>query len=410
MQIFKRTFLLSLSVFLLSSDWCRTAVDATETTGTSPTTAPAIRTGVPYATQDKPQSKLWYDHGYWWAWLPTPTGSSVWQRTGAGWKELKSCKESLHGLPGQADVLCHDGLVDAVLVGRQQLATARMEFDDRSQQYHISRTPILWNLQSDEQAIASKKSPGTETATIAMDGAGQLWIAWDRDHQMWVRAASDRSGIQWSDPIVVGGPAATDDLCLLVALPGQVALLWSDQKNDTVWFRAHRDGDPANIWQTAIAVAKQNNTADDHLNAAAADDGTLFIASKNSVDKIGEPQQVLRIRRPNGDWENIPYAVLQKQVQPTRPIVLIGGHPQTLYLLQTVRSPRTANHFSKISMFISPVSNPQAGLESMRDLLTNDQILNDVTSCKQTLPDDAPRIVLASDNHGNVYEAELPRP
>ena len=63
---------------------------------------PIFQTGVQNPTQDKPQSKLWFDHDRYWAWLPIPGGSTVLERTADGWRELTHLRKYQADLPGQA--------------------------------------------------------------------------------------------------------------------------------------------------------------------------------------------------------------------------------------------------------------------------------------------------------------------
>jgi len=362
-----------------------------------------IQTGVPHATRDKPQSKLWFARNHWWAWLPTKGGSAIWKRTESGWKIVESLIPDLKGLPGQADVLSEDDHVSAVLAGLNQLAVVTLQYNLQEESYQLVMPPSVWNFPPVEKVLRA-----TESATIARDSQGKLWIAWDREGQMWVRASLDSRATQWTEPMPMGAPAADDDLCTVVALPGKIGVLWSDQKTETVWFCAHRDSDPPETWQAIEVVEQGGRTADDHLNAKVSSDGTLYVATKNSVDTVHQPQQVLRIRRPDGKWENHPYAMLAPSLGPSRPIVLLGGTPEELFLIHTVYVARKLHQSSFLVWGKSETAHPDIS-EDFETLLSTQNDINNVTGCKQILPPDAPWIVLASDSAGNVYEAGLPR-
>jgi hypothetical protein len=85
-------------------------------------TKPVFKVDVASPTKDKPQSKLWFAHGSWWAWLPVRGGSGIWRRTASGWQRQTSLDEALRGFPGQADVLAESDEVTAVLVEEARLA------------------------------------------------------------------------------------------------------------------------------------------------------------------------------------------------------------------------------------------------------------------------------------------------
>lgn len=388
--------------------WCGlfacsfTGVAAEEQFWEEPVGKPVIQTGVPNATQDKPQSKLWYAHGHWWAWLPTKDGSAIWQRGKSGWKAIESLTPAFKDLPGQADVLTDGDNVYAVLVGPNRLVIVTLQYDQQAANYKLSMPPLIWNQpQSDQPAQV------IETATIARDGQGTLWVAWDHGGQMWVRASLDQQGAQWTPPIPMGEPATNDDLCAIVTLPGHVGILWSDQKNDAVWFCSHRDGEPPETWQEIEVVEQGGRTADDHLNAKVSSDGTLYVATKNSVDQVDQPQQVLRIRRPNGTWENHPYAPLAPSLGPSRPIVLLSETPDELCLIHAMYPAKAVQQPSFIVWRKFETSRLDL-TEDFEKLLAAKSSLNNVTGCKQALPSDAPWIILASASNGNVYEAVLP--
>jgi len=129
------------------------------------------------------------------------------------------------------------------------------------------------------------------------------------------------------------------------------------------------------------------------------------VATKNSVDLIGRPQLVLRVRDPQGTWKNYPYAVRTAQFQPSRPIVLLGGEPPRLLLfhsLYRMDGPKPAQR-----VIARQTANPSrldlsAIAQTLIDAGTH---INDVTGPKARLPLGQRWIVLASDKAGNVYEA-----
>jgi hypothetical protein len=220
-----------------------------------------------------------------------------------------------------------------------------------------------------------------------------------------VRSSLD--GGNWTGPIeVTATPASTDDICAIVALPGETAVLWSDQDHDAVYFRRHRNSSPPDAWGEIEVVAQGGKTADDHIHIAELDNGALFVATKNSVDRIGEPQQVLRVRNAQGKWSNYPYATLTKIEAPTRPIAQLTYDGSRLFLLHTVA---LAGHRPARSMIVGLTTRPDrismAG--PALPLIEADAAVNNVTGSKARLPKEQPWIVLASDTEGRVYEALL---
>lgn len=352
---------------------------------------PVIRVAQPNPTQDKPQSKLWFARGSWWAWLPDRGGSGIWRRTAAGWQRDTELDGTLRGLPGQADVWANGDTVRAVLVESRRLAVLGLGFDARLGRYRPTGNAVIFDA-----------GPGLETATIARDGQGRWWIAYAQGRQMWVRASQDREGKVWTQPIQVSQePASDDDICAISALPGGVAVLWSNQSTETVYFRRHDDRAKPEVWADPEVVDRGNRTADDHLNTAVARDGTLYLATKNSVDQIGHTQLVLHVRNPQGRWKSHPYAPRTSLAEPSRPIVLLGGDQERYFLLHTMYDRRPGQPPQ------SWIARQPALDKDAQPLISAGARINNVTGCKATLPAEAPWIVLASDPEGNVYEARI---
>ena len=86
-----------------------------------PSTRPVFQVDYNYPTADKPQTKLWFMDGFWWALLPRSSGPSLWQRTDDGWKEYPDVRAALSGVPGRADIWSDDNKVTAVGVGERSL-------------------------------------------------------------------------------------------------------------------------------------------------------------------------------------------------------------------------------------------------------------------------------------------------
>lgn len=350
---------------------------------------PVLQTGVPFPTKDKPQSKLWCAHESWWAWLPVKDGSGVWRRTQAGWQREGHLDQALRGLPGQADVWADADGVRAVLVGSEGLAVVALKWE--AGQYMPNGTPIRW---------AHNGLPA-ETATIARGRDGLWWVAYDAGKRVLLRGSTDREGRQWRAPLVMNErETSDDDICAIVALPDGIGVVWSDQANDGVYFR--RPGREIEV------VAVGGHTADDHINAAVSENGTLYVAMKNSVDAIGLPQLVLRVRDRTEKWASIPYAPRTANEQPSRPIAVIGGRPERIYLLHTVyQSGPLAERRDWIAAIVSRLGRLRIDVPAQAIERTANTRLNDVTGPKTRWPDRAAWIVLSSDSGGNVYETRL---
>ena len=365
-----------------------------------PVAAPVFRVDTPAPTKDKPQSKLWFAEGCWWAWLPVRGGSSVWRRAEAGWQRQQNLDDALRGLPGQADVWSGGDTVRAVLVEPKRIAVVTLGWDARASRYRPLGAPAEFDSGAE-----------METATITRDGAGWDWIAYNAGRRMWVRAVQSAgmpsSAGNWTAPIEVSRQRASDDdICAMVAMPGEIAVIWSDQEHDAVYVRRHANRARPEEWKGIEVIEEGNKTADDHINIAARGNGELYVATKNSVDRMGAPQQVLRVRSANGKWRNYPYAALTASQSPTRPIAQLTHDGSRLYLLHTIglTGQRPAQ-----SIIVCQSTDPTALSveDSPRTLIDAGAAVNNVTGSKARLPWQKPWIVLASDGEGRVYEGRL---
>jgi len=359
-----------------------------------PAATPVFSVDVPNPTADKPQSKLWFAHGRWWACLPARDGNQIWKRTSAGWVRGDALDPALSGLIGHGDVYAERDQVQIVLVSQQTLTVARLRYDRRQDGYVRCGRPTMWLVPAEQKV---------ETATITRDRTGRLWVAYCAGSSVWVRASRDVCGARWTEPIEIASGTHDDDICTITRLPCGVGVIWSNQNTDAVLFRFHRDGCSPYFWNWEETVAQGGKTADDHLNTAVAEDGTLYVATKTSLDTFGKPIFSLRVRSPRGCWRSHDYAMLSADARPSRPIVLLSQCPPRLVLCHSVRG---AGPASSIDCVVSP----RPGLElddAALEVIPPSKGLNNVTGCKSFLPRNAPAIVLASDAEGHVYEGTI---
>ncbi|MBT6155113.1 MAG: hypothetical protein HOL01_04695 [Planctomycetaceae bacterium] len=363
--------------------------------------APAIRGEISNPTADKPQSKLWYARNRWWAWLPTVSGSRIWQRSQAGWALDKTLERQLTGFTGRADVWADEETVRAVLVAKDRLLIVSLKWNASENSYRLDGEPTIWPL---ENGGPLENRSGVETATITRDVLGKWWVAYDRDRSMWVRHSLDDSARQWSEPIAVSEPADTKDFCTIVALPNSVGVFWSDHVADAFLFRRHLNSNASDEWEEIDVVAEGPDIADDHLNAAVADDGTLFVATKLGIDRIGEPQLALHIRRPDGNWESHSYGQRTATVERSRPVVFLSDDSRRLHLCHSVYIDQTdksrTSHIAWISTDVESLDLQRPEVRLIESTLP----VNSPTGAKPPLSNGVVPLVLASDGEGNVYE------
>ena len=370
---------------------------------------PVITVDYAHPTADKPQSKVWYAADRWWALLPRSAGPSLWERTEDGWTEHSDITEALRGLPGRADVWFEGDTATAVAVKALNKSNPTMTV------FQLKRIadadPPRWTPRVLAELAPSQTAALIETATITHDSAGRWWVAAVADTAVCVwHGAAD--GASWTGPIVLAEGLHDDDICVVTPLPDEaVGVLWSNQNTDTIALRAHPDGATPETWGPEEIAAAGGLTADDHLNTCLTPDGTLWVATKNSLDATDEPQFVLRKRTRDGVWSNWPYGIRHESTRPSRPIVVASTDGTTLLTGygdndRSVPSPHDARIvFHQVddgeAVAIgapTTVLSPAPGLKSF---------LQNVTGPRHPYPAQGMWLILASDSQGCVYEADL---
>jgi len=377
----------------------------------APTADPCFQVDYPMPTADKPQSKLWFMDGCWWALLPRASGPSLWQRTDNGWKEHAEVNEKLSGVPGRADVWPDRSGVTAV-------GLAELDKTNRSiTVFRLARKEESSETRWEPRILAELRPPSPddaiETATLVRDSGGNAWVAAVAGTKVCVWASSS-GATAWSDPIVLAERVDQDDICVVTPLPkNHIGVIWSDQVREAVLMRTHADGTPAARWHEEEVIEMGNKTADDHLNTSLSTDGTLWVASKNEADTAGKPQFVLRVRSADGTWRNCPYGIRRHTTRPSRPIVVVASNPSMVFTAygdndRAIPFP----HDSRIVFaHVDPaapdrVSSPRAVIVPAG---AHGSFVQNATGPRNPFPMHAPWILLASDQQGRVYEADLRR-
>jgi hypothetical protein len=357
--------------------------DVTITVQSAPST-PTVQQLNPVSTTqntgEKPQSKVWKHANTWWSVFPNSSGTWVWRLDNTTWNPVFQINTRT---AGKADVLPVGDVAHVLLYeGSGSTRLASLQYVPGSPgTYHF------WSQRATVPTIAL--SSGVEMATVAMDGAGRMWIASDAGSTIEVRY-SDGNYATWSAPITIGSGIGVDDICDITALPnGSVAVLWSNQNTERFVFRTHAAGASPTSWSTEESPASQSalnvgaGFADDHMSLAVTSNGTVYAAVKTSYDTSGHPVIGLLVRRPTGVWDNF-YAV-DNDLGATRPIVVVNESQGVLMVVY-----RNGAH--DIIYRQAPLSNP--GSFGTRKVLISGGV-NNVSSTRQVLGSDG--VFLATD-------------
>jgi uncharacterized repeat protein (TIGR02059 family) len=355
------------------------------------TTAGAAPTG------SKPESKLWYNDGFWWGSL-YDSGTAdfyIWKLDldTNQWARTTTRLDDRNGT--RADALW-DGT-------KLYIASHQFSESDGSGTARLYR--LSYNGSTDTytmdagfpQTINSVKS---ETLVIAKDSTGQLWATWEQGTTIWVNRTTNGDST-WGTPFALpGSPSVgSDDISTIIAFGGnKIGIMFSDQSGpDADYFVVHDDSAADTTWHAPETAYAGNDFADDHLNLKTDASGRVFAAVKTSMTG-SNPGIVLLVRSTGGSWTNATIG-LASQDQ-TRPIVMIDETNQLLRVYSTDDS--SGGSITEETSPLNAISFPSGeGTVVIRDASVLD--MNNVSSSKQNVTSASGLVVVAYNDQPDTY-------
>src|SRR3954454_4444473 len=364
---------------------------------------PTYGTAVTDPTESKPESKLWYNDGTWWAVLydaaSTDFHISRLRLASHTWVDTGTLVDERPG--SRADVLW-DGthLYVASHIYSTSPATGnparllRYSYDSGSKTYT-----------ADGGFPVSINDYRTETLVLDKDSTGVLWATWTQGKKVWVShtTTSDTSWVTPYVPPTAGTSLASDDISSVIAFgPGKIGVMWSNQSTDAMYFAVHQDGADDASWQVVKQAVAGPGLADDHINLKSLQsDGTgrVFAAVKTSLTASNSPAIFLLVRDPaTGDWSNVVFGRVSDNF--TRPVVMLDTSAGVIHMFAT--APQTnGTIYVKTTSIDNPSFAPGLGTVFMKDAASAH--LNNVTSTKQNVNSTTGLVMLAGNETADHY-------
>jgi hypothetical protein len=383
-------------------------------------------------TSDKPQSKLWWNDGSWWADMWTSgsgwhiyrldRGTDKWVDTGV---RNDSRRNTL------ADTLwdgSHLYIASHVVTLSGEESTVPSASGQPARLYRYSYADGKYTLDSGFPTVITNNS--SESMTIAKDSTGVLWATWTQvsgsSASGFTSAVyannSAPGGTSWAAPFVlpVSDPnPAPDDISSIVAYGGnKIGVMWSDELTGSVWWATRTDGTaPAasSSWKLQSAV-KGKGLADDHLNLKSlqADaSGRVFASVKTGLDAISSdptlPQTLLLVFKPGtGAFTQSTISTTGDCV--TRQQLVLDPENNLVHVFQTAPSTSVSgcaytgvagSIYEKTASMDNPVFASGRGTPVIQDASSAN--MNDVTTSKQPVNRTTGIVVLASDHVAKRY-------
>lgn len=312
--------------------------------------------GVDTPSQDKPQSKVWFADGFWWAAMMDPTSGNGAHRiyrlntANQQWVATSTIVDARNS--SHADYLW-DGATNSLYVASVLLDSSGAADPIFVFKFNYDTGSNTYSVDSDFGAAGVQVGVGpAETVTIAKDSTGQLWVTYDNpvgpppsDRNIMVNRSTTDEHV-WGTPFSIGqgigGDVGGGDISAIIAFGGDsVGVMWSDERPDAggvtrFLFRSHDDNVADTTWSSEVVAGSGIGFAEDHLNLklASANSNEILAAVKtNGAPQNSDVIQVLR-RNPNtGVWTK--HVVVGNTQDVTRPQLVVDATNARVYVFYT---------------------------------------------------------------------------
>jgi hypothetical protein len=358
-------------------------------------------------TTSKPESKLWWNDGFWWASMfrsgeyrifRLNRRTQTWSDTGVVLDTRDSTRQDVLSTGNKLFIASHK--YQAVT---QEDTTPSPDDEMRFYRFSYNAAQNRYTLDG-QQAIDPQRA---EALVIDRDSDGFLWATWVQQsggqHHVFVARTTGNcvgAGIgncAWAAPIQLDDVGA-DDLSSIVRFGGnKVGVMWSDTPSSQMLFSVHNDGQPNNsgAWsgpEVAIGGAKR---AEDHINLKADAAGRVYAVTKTKFSSAANPGTMLHRRTAAGNWSS--HTVSIASLRRTRPIVLLDPQHNAIRVFE---SNGNAVYMKKSRLGSISFPTHRAGTAVIRD--TGSSVANP-TSTKQNVGNATQLIVLAANDATKRY-------
>jgi len=166
-------------------------------------------------TGSKPESKLWFNDGSWWAsfWDTGTSDYYIWKldRTTETWSRTGTRLDDRNST--RADILW-DG--SKLYVASHNFSESDGSGESRLYRYSYNASTDVYTL--DAGFPATINTVRSETLVIAKDSTGKLWATWEQGGRIWVNRTTSGDAA-WGTPFMMpaASPVDGDDVSTILA-------------------------------------------------------------------------------------------------------------------------------------------------------------------------------------------------
>jgi PKD repeat protein len=362
---------------------------------------PSTSNAGPSPTGSKPESKLWWNDGFWWASLwdvrskdfhifRLSQDRTSWIDTGVALDDRPSTR---------ADVLW-DGAAGKLYVASHRFSdTPASGYVSRLYRYSYNPTSDTYTRDKGFPVVINNYR--LETLVIDKDSTGRLWATWAQGGKIWVNAticATTCNDATWGTAFSINGSnVKADDISSLIAFGGaHIGVMWSNQNNGSFSFAVHNDGDPDTSWNVETALSG-TGMADDHINLKTDAAGRVYAAVKTSRTGANDPLIELLVRATDGSWSSAVFGRVADHH--TRPMLLLDQEDGVIHMFAT-SSDSGGTILEKTSPMDSITFEQGPGTVVIQDA---DGLVNDATSLKRSVSPATGLVVAATSNQAAYF-------
>ena len=335
-------------------------------------------TTVAGSTGEKPQSKLWYHDGSYWAILRGPSGVAFYEKVGSNW-QLKTFANAVLTASGNADVKWNG----------TDLFVLNYASTTRLYKYSYAPATRAWVLLSGFPVTLPNPS-GSETMVLEQDSSGRLWTTAEGGGNINVYYSTTADHRTWStSPFVAQTGVDPDDISSVVAFGGnKIGVFWSDQSRWQFGFRVHQDGAAPTTWGSIEVVTSGTGVSDDHISLAADATGRVYAVTKDAAD-------AMRVHRRATDAAWTTRTGVLGGGTGTRGIIQVSDADAKVYILFT----RWGVSPERIEHRVADMATLTFG--STTNFISTTSDMNNVTGLKQPLP--AGNLIAVAENGSHCW-------
>jgi len=383
-------------------------------------------------TSDKPQSKLWWNDGSWWADMWTSgSGWSIYRldRPTATWVNTGLVNDSRGST--LADTMwdgSHLYIASHVVTVSTDANPKPSASGQPAYLYRYSYSGGKYTLDAGFPTVITDNS--SESMTIDEDSTGAIWATWTQvagnstsgfTNTVYVNNSA-AGGTSWATPFVIPvsnpHPAADDISAVVSFAKNKIGVMWSDQLTGSVWWATRTDGTSptaSSSWNFQPAIQGKGQ-ADDHMNLKslqADTSGRVFAAVKTSLNDTSTdptlPQLLLLVFKPGtGAFTQSKISSVGDCV--SRPQIVLDTQNNLVHAFQTAPPTSVSGcAYSGVAGSIyektASMDNPSFGSGRGTPVIqsASSSNMNDVTTTKQGVDSSTGIVVMASDNVAKRY-------